>query len=186
MVNTTESQKSESLVWPVLIGILLLFTAVILYARHINIKRQDAQVNVPVVAHYTNYAYGVNLRFPPDWRPVSGTTYDRYEGADGFFSLSAAGGPGSTLGEVVSNEVTHPLKPYGTNPTITNLIIDGQPARLIMPSADQDASMHGQAVIIATYPKPMKVGTQDYQFLVFWADRSHIQDMASTITFLNR
>lgn len=179
-------ERGESMIWAVLLGIILLFTVVILYARHVNIARQEAQTNIPVVAHYTNYSYGVTLRFPPEWQPTIGATYERYEGADGFFAVSAGGGAGSTLDEMVNNELDHPLRPYGATPTVTKLQIDGQEARLIMPSSDQDASMHGQAVIIAKYPKPVTVGSAIYIYFIFWADRAHIQDMASTITFLNK
>ncbi|MBX4199028.1 peptidase M56 [Candidatus Parcubacteria bacterium] len=169
-----------------LLGIVLLFTAVIFYARHVSLARQGEQSQVPVIAHYTNYAYRVNLRYPPEWQPVGGYAYDRYEGNDGFFGISAGGTGNVAMADMVKSEVDHPLKPYGKEPSIQDLLIDGQKAKLIMPSADQDASMRGQAVLIVTYPLPLTIGTETYKYFVFWADRAHIQDIASSITFINQ
>lgn len=177
-------ETSDKQIWLVLLGIIVLFTAVILYARHITISRQEEAAKTPVVARYTNYAYGVNLRYPPEWRPVGGYSYDRYEGDDGFFGISAGGTDDISLDQMANNEAKHPLRPYGTDPYIQRLIIDGQNARLILPSLDQDPSMKGQAVLIVEYPVPMFIGTEPYRFFVFWADRANIQDIASSITFI--
>ena len=173
-------------IWFVLLGIIALFTLVVLYARHVGIVRQEAQSQVPVVARYNNYAYGVSLRYPPDWRPVGGSAYDRYEGDDGFFSLSAGGDALITLDDMVKVETTNPQKSYGVHPTVLDLFIDKQSAKLVMPSPDQSASMRGQAVLIVKYPKPVTIGPNTYHYLVFWADRAHIQDIASSVAFINK
>lgn len=171
-------------VWIFLLGVLVLFTGVILYARHITIVKQEEAARAPVVARYSNLAYGVNLRYPPEWRPASGGPFDRYEGAGGFFGISAGGSGEVTLDGMVVGEITHPTRPYGVEPYVQGLVINGQNARLVMPSLDQAPSMNGQAVLIVEYPQPMTIGFETYKFLVFFADRANIQDIASSITFI--
>jgi len=178
------SQKVDAQIWMVLLGIILLFSGIVFFARHVNISRQNAQSRVPVIARYINYAYGVNLRYPSDWKPVGGQTYDRYEGSGGFFSVGASGTGSMTMDKVIVNEVDSPFKPYGTEPYTQTLTIDEQKAKLIMPSPDQDPSMHGQAVLVVEYPEPKVIGTQTYSFLILWADRNNIQDIASSLTFV--
>lgn len=168
----------------VLLGIIALFTVVIMYARHVTITRQEEAANAPVVARYTNYAYGVQLRYPPAWQPRLGYSYDRYEGESGFFGLSAGGVDDISIDQMANNEAKHPLKPYGAEPYVQRLMIDGQNARLILPSPDQDPSMRGQAVLIVEYPVPMQISGEFYRFFVFWADRANIQDIASSIKFI--
>lgn len=183
----SESRKegvADAQIWMVLLGIIFLFTAVILYARHVTIVRQEEAAKTPVVARYTNYAYGVKLRYPPEWQPAAGYSYDRYEGDSGFFGLSAGGVDDVTIDQLANNEAKHALHPYGSAPYIQRLTIDGQDARLILPSPDQDLSMKGQAELIVEYPVPMKIGSEYYRFFIFWADRANIQDIASSITFI--
>lgn len=185
MVAETKS-GGEARIWMALLAIIVLFTAVIMYARHVNIARQEDQAELPIVAHYTNYAYAVSLRYPPEWQPVGGQQYDRYEGTDGFFAVGAGGGASTTILELVNKEKINAVKAYGSDPSVVKLFVDGQDARLIMPSADQSPNMHGQAVLIARYPKLVTVGADTFYYLVFWADRVNIQDIASSITFLNK
>jgi len=183
-MDKSPSADLDSKVWMVLIGIILLFTVVILYARHITIVKQEAALSTPVVARYTNYAYGVNLRYPPEWSPAGGYTYDRYEGETGFFGISAGGTDDITIDQITNNEARHALHPYGSNPYVQKIFIDGQDARLILPSPDQSPSMKEQAALIVEYPVPVTVGSQLYRFLIFWSDRANIQDIASSITFI--
>lgn len=184
----TESHRHDpdmdAKIWGALLAILLLFTGVILYARHINLTRQEEAARAPVVARYSNLAYGVNLRYPPEWRPASGGPFDRYEGVGGFFGISAGGAGDITLDGMVVAEITNPSRPYGKEPYVQSLTIDNQSARLIMPSLDQAPTMNGQAVLIVEYPQPMTIGFETYKFLVFFADRANIQDIASSITFI--
>ncbi len=173
---------SDAKIWMVLIGIIVFFVLIIFYAQHVTRVRQGQPP--PVVARYTNYAYGVNLRYPPEWQPVGGLAFDRYEGETGFFSVSAGGEGNISLDDLAKLEANNPKKPYGSEPYIQTLVIDGQDARLIMPSPDQNVSMHGQAVLIVKYPEPKTIGQTTFKYLVFWADRANIQDIASSLTFV--
>ncbi|MEK7194446.1 MAG: peptidase M56 [Patescibacteria group bacterium] len=175
---------SETRIWLVLLGIIALFTIIVFYTRHVTIVRQENQANIPVIAHYTNYAYGINLRFPPDWKAVGGQVYDRYEGESGFFSVGALGTSKTSIDELVESEINQKLKPYGNLPSTKKLVIDGGDARLILPSTGQDASMREQAELVVEYPEPKNVGSTSYKFFVLWADRANIENIASTITFV--
>ena len=131
---------------------------------------------------YTNSAYAVTLRHPATWAKDPRYTLpnqERYVGADGFFQVSAASAP--SLDVAASNEANHPLHPYGAHPTITTVRFAGQDARLILPSSDQPTEMAGQAALIVLSPKPIRLGSDSYAYLVLWADRGHIQDIASTL-----
>ena len=176
------NDTSDTKIWMVLIGIIVFFVLIIIYAQHItNVRRGEP---VPVVARYTNYVYGVNLRYPPEWQPVGGLSFDRYEGESGFFSISAGGEDNVSIDTLTQSEAKNNKKPYGSEPYIQTLTIDGQDARLILPSLDQSPTMHGQAVLIVRYPTPKVVGSTTYKYLVFWADRANIQDIASSLTFI--
>lgn len=133
---------------------------------------------------YSNQAYNISLRYPPSWKRDPG--YDlpdsyRYSGPDGFFMLSASNA--NTIDEAAQFEANHKLRPYGSNPDVRKMQILGQDARLIMPSDDQAPEMHNQAGLIVVSPKPIQIGGSSYKYLVLWADKDHIQTIASTLRF---
>jgi len=124
------------------------------------------------------------LRYQSYWKLNPNFT-ERYEGKDGFFQVSAINGENMSTDEVAKNEVFHKLNPYGSNPKIINRIIDGQEARLILPSADQAEEMQNQAGLIVEYPEAVKIGDSVYYYFVLWADEAHIEQIGNTMTFLN-
>ena len=130
---------------------------------------------------YVSDSLRVSLRYPARWKR---TEEDRFVGEDGFFQLSAAGSGEATLDEVCRNEAFHTLNPYGTKPLVKRTRHRGQDACLILPGIDQPRDMRGQAAFIVQYPQPVTIGEQTYRFLVLWADKQHIQEMAGTIRFL--
>lgn len=123
----------------------------------------------------------VSLRYPARWKM---TEEERFVGEDGFFQLSAAGSGESTLTEVCRNEAYHKLKPYGTKPLVKRTRHRRQDACLILPGIDQPREMRGQAAFLIQYPQPVTIGGQTYRFLVLWADKRHIQELADTIRFV--
>jgi TolB protein len=128
---------------------------------------------------YLNRQYRMILVYPANWHKV---TEDKYEGPEGFFQISAAGG--NTLDEVCHNETTQLLKPYGSNPTISKATINGQQACYILPSSDQPVDMKHQTALIIRYPRPVTLSSQTYSFLVIWSDKEHINSIAVTVEFL--
>jgi TolB protein len=106
---------------------------------------------------------------------------EKYAGEDGFFLLDAIGNPTATIDEVAADQAGHKLRPYGSQPSIESLQIQGQEARLILPS--QDANMGGQAMLIVRYPQPVEIAGVTYQFFVLYADQEHVGLMAETLQF---
>jgi hypothetical protein len=135
---------------------------------------------------YSNATYAISLQYPADWEPVPG--FEDPDGhpiklaaINGFFHITALEAP--NIEEAAMAEAEHHLQPYGSQPIIENLQIQGQEARLIMPSADQPIDMNFQAALIVRYPQPMTIGGSTYHFFVLWVDQSHIRTIASTLSF---
>lgn len=132
---------------------------------------------------YNNPQFKVSFNYPGTWNQIGGYDYDRYEGGSGFFAVSGLGGEALTLDDATKNAYSHTLLPYGQHPVIEKLKVDGQPAKLIIPSEDQAESMDGQAELIVEYPVPIIIGGNTYKFFVLWADIENIRNIIPTITF---
>ena len=133
---------------------------------------------------YENPELGIRLELPAAWRKVS--SHDgRYEGPGGFFQASALGGEGLALDQAAEAEAHHQLQPYGSEPSIEEITVQGQEARLILPSADQPAEMAGQAGLIIRAPHPREIGREKYLYIILWADQVHIRALAQRVSFLD-
>jgi len=131
---------------------------------------------------YSNPVFAVSLEYPSDWQAEPGygsseTGDIRFGGITGFFHINAM--DTDTIDMAVASEAGHILQPYGPNPTIESLQIQGQEARLIMPSAGQQY----QAAIIVRYPQPVNISGTPCRFFILWADQAHIRTIAQTIQF---
>ena len=136
---------------------------------------------------YTNPAFAVSLEYPADWQPVPGYGSSefgeiRFGGVNGFFHVGAM--DTETIDMAVSAEAEHILKPYGGQPTIEALQIQGQEARLILPSEDQPIGMQHQAAVIIRYPQPVSVLGTPCHFFILWVDQPHIRVIAQTVRFM--
>jgi TolB protein len=136
---------------------------------------------------YTNPAYAVSLEYPADWAPVPGYVAAdgqpiRYAAINGFFHIGAM--DTENIDDAANHEAQHRLQPYGIQPTVESLEVQGQEARLILPSADQAAGMHYQAGLIIRYPDPVNMGGTMVRFFVLWADVAHIRTFGKTLRFL--
>ncbi len=134
---------------------------------------------------YHNSVYNIELKYPADWQPKEDFAYThRYEGEDGFFQLSAISGEGLLIDEVYRFEAYHKLQPYGSQPKIERLEIEGQEARLILPSDDQSQEMQSQVGLIIQYPHPIQISGTTYYYSVLWTDQNHIRKIAETLRFI--
>lgn len=133
---------------------------------------------------YSSTAYNITVRYPPSWerdpRYSLPDSY-RYSGADAFFMLSASNA--NTIDQAAGFEANHKLRPYGSNPTVTKTQVHGQDARLVIPSDDQAPEMGSQTALIILSPEPIQIAGTSYKYLVLWADKDHMQAIASTLRF---
>ena len=136
---------------------------------------------------YSNPAFAVSLEYPADWQPIPGysspeTGEIRFGGINGFFHVNAM--DTDNIDMAAASEAGHKLQPYGSQPTIESLLVQGQEARLILPSEDQPMGMQHQAALIVRYPQSVNVLGTPARFFVLWADWIHIRTIAQTIQFL--
>jgi len=134
-------------------------------------------------AAYISEDYKISFKYPSSWK-LNPNYIERYEGKDGFFQVGAINGENMSIDEVAKNDAFHKLNPYGSDPKIINRTIDGQEARLILPSADQPEEMKNQAGLIIKYPKAIKIDGSQYRYFILWADKTHIDQISNTLTFL--
>ena len=136
---------------------------------------------------FSNSVYAVSLQRPSHWQrlpeysdPELG---DRgFGAADGFLLVSAVEYPG-LIDDVAAGEANHRQMPYGSEPAIESLMIAGQEARLIRPSADQYPSMNGQAALIVRYPQPVSILGHLHNFFVLYVAVGHVEALAQMLVF---
>ncbi|WP_410768803.1 hypothetical protein [Fontibacillus sp. BL9] len=129
---------------------------------------------------FTSFVYRVSFPYPANWLRVS---EERYEGADGFFQVSAISA-GDRIADVCRSEAFHPLMPYGSSPKIVMTKIQSCEACFIFPSADQPAEMNKQAALIVKYPRPVQIGETFYNYFILWADFNHIRQIGGRLSFI--
>ncbi|MCL7749483.1 LysM peptidoglycan-binding domain-containing protein [Halalkalibacter alkaliphilus] len=129
---------------------------------------------------YMNNVYKIYFQYPADWQRVDDV---RYEGPDGFFQVSALFSE-EPIHQVCQSEAFHQLAPYGSDPRIIHTQIQNQGACFIYPSDDQPAEMRGQAALIVQYPMKIHIEGAYYNYFVLWADKGHIDEIGSTLSFL--
>jgi len=132
---------------------------------------------------YSNPVFAVSLEYPADWQPTPGygspeTGEIRFGGINGFFQVNAM--DTDTIDMAVAAEAGHILQPYGANPTIESLQIQGQEAQLILPTEGQQY----QAAIIIRYPQAVNISGTPCRFFILGADQPHIRAIAQTVQFI--
>jgi TolB protein len=130
---------------------------------------------------YSDRIDRVTVRFPSDWKTnpaYSDRTY--FEGASGFFQLIPSAG--NTPEQVCQGAATHHLQPFGSNPQVRTITLQGKKACLVWPSADQGAPHNAEVVL--QYPKPLVIDGQAYGQLMVDADKKHLLAIAQSIGFL--
>lgn len=166
----------KSAFWVVIIAVVAVCTAVIAFAANPADSAKDS-------ATFISEDYQISLKYPPHWE-LNPKHKTRYEGIDGFLQISAINGESMSIDQVAELDAFHMLMPYGSSPQIKGLEIQGQKARLILPSDDQPEVMSGQAGLIVEYPKEVKIKDSKYYYLVLWADKAHIEKIGGKISFL--
>jgi hypothetical protein len=132
---------------------------------------------------YVNPDYAVSLRYPGEWQQTGDA---RFEGQDGFFAMDAMSS-GYSLEDTCANVANHTLKPYGSNPIIEYLSIQGANGCLVLPSDDAPPSEKSLATLILPYPAPVRVHCNEiahFNYFVLDADKDHIRQIADSVSFI--
>ncbi|MCJ7567529.1 MAG: hypothetical protein MUO58_08320 [Anaerolineales bacterium] len=135
---------------------------------------------------FSSPAFAISLQYPADWQPAGygspETGEIKFAGINGFFHINSM--DADSIDILANAEAGHRLQPYGSQPTIEALQIQGQEARLILPSSDQPAGMQYQAALIVRYPEVESI-VWSPRYFVLWADMPHIRTIAETLRFTN-
>ncbi|GEM_PF-1457710 len=140
------------------------------------------------LAVYVNSVFQVSFSYPSSWKAdpsykLTGSIYTAYKGSDGFFSVNAAGNDGLFLDDTVRSEINKGTRPYGSNPSIKNVQIDGQEGRIIIPSADQPKESNNQALFVINYPRALSISGINFSLFMLYADKDHVEKIANTLKF---
>lgn len=129
--------------------------------------------------------FGIGFKIPLAWTGGAGGQGSRtWEGDDGWVQVSAANAMDGLAG-VVDNLVNHHLKPFGSAPTVTEIVVDGADGRLIVPSGDAPAPRgFPEAAIAIELPPDMIISAGNSGVLTVSADADHIGAIADSIRFL--
>jgi hypothetical protein len=138
---------------------------------------------------YSNPYFKISLNYPAHWQQVDGEARygEKFAGEDGYFTITAMGDLDLTLDQAVQAEVQHKLQLYGPDPEVKEFQVQGQEARIILPSASQDDHLRWQAALLVLYPRPISISTGDtqhvYPILALYADPAYIWNIAESLKF---
>lgn len=144
------------------------------------------------LATYSNPAFRVELDYPYDWaaNPAGGAFQGiplYFGGFDGYFGIDAIAGEASiSLDDVASALVLENInKPYGSDPKINSVSVQGMEAMTVFPSDDQLSEARNEAIIIIRYPEPIIIGDASYPFFMLYADKHHLEGIVDTLRFIS-
>lgn len=153
--------------------------------ENFRVENQDSEITVPGITlnDFVSQQYKIGFKYPASWSK-NPRYEDKYEGATGFFEVGDFEGTGENIDEAVQAQIDEDYRPYGSSPTVRSFNVDGQPARVIYPSADQpDFYKDREAAIVVKYPRPLTVGDSTYEYVVIWASKEYIPLILSTFKF---
>lgn len=141
---------------------------------------------VPGIAlnEFVSNRYKISFKYPRSWK-MNPRYEEKYEGTSGFFEVGDFAGQGENIDEAVNAQIHEAYQPYGSNPIVRRFTVDGQPARVIYPSADQpDFYKDRDAAIVVQYPNPVTVEGKPYDYVVIWTTREYVPLIMSTLKFI--
>ena len=136
------------------------------------------------LSDYISNEYGVSFKYPSSWH--KNPRYEnKYEGTSGFFEVSGFEGNINNIDAAVEEQIREPYMPYGSNPTVKKLVIDGQPAREIIPSPDQGKIITDKDVaLVVQYKKPITVDGVEFPYLIIWTTKENLPLIKRTLKLL--
>jgi hypothetical protein len=154
-----------------------------------SIVTEDAPPPSSIWQTYSNPYFRISLAYPSHWEHIDGDVRsgEKFSGDDGYFTFTAMGDVGLTLDQALQAEIQHKLQPYGPEPLVEVLQIQGQDARLILPSAPEVDNLRWQAGLLALYPQPISltIGEVRHKYPIFalYGDPTHIREIADSLQF---
>jgi len=142
------------------------------------------------MTRYENFTYMITFEYPESWIAVEsdnlvGGKPVRFEGDSGFFQIALMDGQNISINEFAANESKQELNPYGSDPKIEKTDISRGEAVFIFPSSDQPEEMNNQACLIIKYPHQVVIDKEEYNYIILWADKKHIKDIANSLYFIS-
>jgi hypothetical protein len=143
--------------------------------------------------------YNLTLQIPSDWQPQDSRQINVDDGS--FYlgppedALVQSGGPEGLDQDDICNALLESnmamgnelgYQPYGKDPQLEFIEVDGQPACILMPSIDQDEAAGNKAEFIIRFPPyfPSNFHTPPFfGFIQLTANSQYIQDVAQTLHF---
>lgn len=127
--------------------------------------------------------YDISFKYPADW--TKNPNYEeRYDGPGGFVEVAEIEAYNRPINVVVQQEINTPIKPFGMNPKVMDVDLDGQPARVIIPSADQNKVFDREVAIIVKNKKPVIEGQERYDYTIIWTDKANLENILNSFKFL--
>ena len=127
--------------------------------------------------------YGVTFKYPASW--TKNLSYvERYDGPGGFVEVAEIEAYGRPIDEVAKQETDTPIKPFGSNPKIIDLELDGRPARIIVPSADQNKVFERELAIIIENKQPIIEGQDFYDYTIIWTNKDNLETILNSFKFV--
>lgn len=152
--------------------------------KYVRLAEEIDQITPGILLNnFTSNEYRVSFKYPKGW--MKNPRYEnKYEGESGFFEVDDLAGTGENIDEVVQQQINEPYKPYGTDPIVRSFVVDGQPARVIYPSKDQQAFfIDKDTAIIVKYPVPITIDDKQYDYVVIWVSKEYVPLILSTLKF---
>jgi hypothetical protein len=129
---------------------------------------------------YSNAELGITLHHPPHWERNTRYVIARIDGPDGHVQLCVTGG--QDLDDAAFQFVAQRLRPFGANPMIAPVRVHGRDARLIWPSDEVPAQLRPrEGALVIRHPMDAR---DRGRYLVLLADAGHIQDIISSVQFV--
>ncbi|MEF9960286.1 MAG: hypothetical protein RR448_01705 [Niameybacter sp.] len=127
--------------------------------------------------------YNITFKYPAAW--TKNPNYEeRYDGSEGFVEIGEIEAFNRPIDTVAKQEISIPIKPYGTKPKIMELELDGEPARVIVPSEDQNKVFDRELAIIVKNKKPVKENGETYDYAIIWTDKANLEMILNSFKFL--
>lgn len=148
-------------------------------------KNTIVKENVDVkCTKYISDKYKVQFEYPEAWKKNS-LYPERYEGKGGYFEIVDIASLDTNIDEVVNDEKNEFYEPFGENPGIDDITIDGQPARVI--TVDREGPEDDiEKVIIIKYPALVNISGRDYNYIMIWTNSAYSNLIITTFKFLQK